>query len=771
MASETSTVTPESTQLSSAMKDYVEYMMSEPTLGALAEVDKIDPFEVQRIIEAQLAGIAGSMVDDKGYLTKEYMQVRRNFLIGVFDYFVQLQKSITDANKEKAATDKADRVSNFLFSGSPNFTDYIGGWSDVMDMMVVADKATLFTRPQWELTEGLMQSITFSYDPEDTNRILVEKIVEDTSPASQLEKMRLYLRLMTHSKNASYGDAAMRYLSTAIAAIEANEAQPALTRIVAGSIYGTFIGEEGVGNIGDVTLLNERYALDPKVKRPNSLGDRYTATKLAAGYVGFRNSYGGIDYVAEAEVPGIHDISDEDFTLGRISELLGKFPTQDVLNKSCDWLRQIGSSDIADNLLGLAPNEARTYVHKLIDARIVADVTDSIQAYDSEALGLSHEDLALLDQVHHPVVLKILKDSMGVDIQDLSLMVQARFLSFVSNKGMDDYRRLSAALMGNPSNTELLEAFLAIEYGDDFGDVLLDIFEAVKPEEALELTRLYRDLGCKAHEYAELFSQESLEFRNSVERAMNERITDILYATKELALNGRIYHEEFGKSVEICSIKEMIHVYMTVLSESIDRIVHLMRDGHATRVVQGAKGFDKYRFQSEDSSMILYVREQGSYGFDPSHEYGSQAGVEASISMIISPYESHTSSQKKGNYGELSIRLDREGRTYDKHVATKERDPVQEEGTISLDIGSVLGDPNSFGTKIGLLISAGNALRSEKVGTKKSLNHNSDPFNQEKYGSASGFAGIAKRMNRMARVRVASSSKAINNYLRSVHKA
>jgi hypothetical protein len=83
----------------------------------------------------------------------------------------------------------------------------------------------------------------------------------------------------------------------------------------------------------------------------------------------------------------------------------------------------------------------------------------------------------------------------------------------------------------------------------------------------------------------------------------------------------------------------------------------------------------------------------------------------------------------RGPDNRVSIRLDREG--VEPHLRGKQviqRDPTQDQGTLSLDIGSVIGNEDWLSTKIGRFLAWGNMLRSNALSTDTQLNHSTYYF-------------------------------------------
>lgn len=181
-----------------------------------------------------------------------------------------------------------------------------------------------------------------------------------------------------------------------------------------------------------------------------------------------------------------------------------------------------------------------------------------------------------------------------------------------------------------------------------------------------------------------------------------------------------------------------------------------------TTLVAKSQEFSLYRLwdtnwvtgDTEEKSMVsVYIRPEGAETYDQNLEYGRNGeGVEASISFVIDTAvkegEVLEVGKHRGNQPDnrLSIRLDREGvapqdRTK-KHI---QRDPTKFQGTLSLDIGSVIGDENWFGTKVGRLLAWGNLLRCEANGQQTQLNHSTQYF-MPADGRADYFSEDAKRL-------------------------
>lgn len=177
--------------------------------------------------------------------------------------------------------------------------------------------------------------------------------------------------------------------------------------------------------------------------------------------------------------------------------------------------------------------------------------------------------------------------------------------------------------------------------------------------------------------------------------------------------------------------------------------------------INTAPDFTIYRFWDKGGDLVanpatVYVRPYGSVTYKADAEYGRPGeGVEASISYVIDtgalagqplPIGKWRQSAKPDE--RISIRIDREGvRPVQRGQSGIVRDPTQESGTLSLDVGSVLGEDSWIGTKVGRFLAWGDLLRSEALGRTPQLNH-ATQFFDELHGHRDVFADNAQEMLR-----------------------
>ena len=418
----------------------------------------------------------------------------------------------------------------------------------------------------------------------------------------------------------------------------------------------------------------------------------------------------------------------------------------------------------------------------------------SLQNYASQALsGADRNNVYLLSLIHSPYVKPIIDKELGLDLTNVSLDAQTQLLKYMAEAGDTRFNSLCSILknINTELGTKFAEGFLAADFGEDFGDALLDIANSKRIsneqlEEVLDqisscrdsirnITDLYRDIddGKFAKEYA---------------RAANERLTDAIAVFREIALKGSA-RANLGWAGEMDfdydSAMEALK-YETKSLEIISGTLTDIRDGkegvYAERFINPDENHTRsyYNLYSpEHGYVLLYTRPEGAGVFDGMLEYGkyrsrynenaSNAGVEASISFIVDPVNPFVlpnptrpnwKKLKDPNYYDAptmdkvsAIRLDREGREVGMASNDERREPIRDKGSVSVDLAAINDRKDTPSGKIARLFSVGNALRLQDSGDT-SLNHNTHWFTQDYqtnpqtdettggYGTADGFKRI-----------------------------
>jgi hypothetical protein len=325
-------------------------------------------------------------------------------------------------------------------------------------------------------------------------------------------------------------------------------------------------------------------------------------------------------------------------------------------------------------------------------------------------------------------------------------------------------------IIGIRNRADFFNAFLATEFGDDFGNRILTIIEHTTPQQSKKVFETIATYREQSKQFASWYEAHDPELTKATEKAMNERLTDVITVVAKVAKDGPMtvdtaphrdsenYRHDGRFDVTIKSVDEALEM-MQLFETSMRQLIEIVpdKDSVVSRAVQhpDEAGFQIYRFSHpERGDALLHVREHGAGVYDRALEYGNYDGVEATISWVTNPVAQHMLALDKDPHG-VSIRFDREGRRINEAPDSDERTPVRDEGVISLDVSSVMGGKQTPGVRIGRMIAAGNILRASYRGEKSSLHHNTNYFNQEKYGNSKGFAELARYISTMAEARIA----------------
>lgn len=342
-----------------------------------------------------------------------------------------------------------------------------------------------------------------------------------------------------------------------------------------------------------------------------------------------------------------------------------------------------------------------------------------------------------------------------------------RWLAHIPPKKYEQHAAVIQRYEGD--KTAFLEAFLAMEFGDDFGDTILSLAEHATPEQSAKIFEMINSYRAETKNFADMYTAYDGELAEQTEQAMNERLADLLAVAEHVARMGnvtvdtaphrdRLDYEHDGRfDITVKSVDQVAEIMEHLLTTfRLRREIVDAEDTQVSKVVQNEddSGYQIYRFRNEIlGDALLHVRPEGSGRYDKAFEYGNYDGVEATVSWVVNPTGDHRLTSDKDPRG-VSIRYDREGRAEGEAPDSSERSSVRADGMISIDISSGLGNAKSIPVQIGRMIAAGNILRAKEQGTKVSLHHNTNGFDHEKFASAKGFEKIARYMQTMAEARI-----------------
>ncbi len=419
----------------------------------------------------------------------------------------------------------------------------------------------------------------------------------------------------------------------------------------------------------------------------------------------------------------------------------------------------------------------------------IADQSGKILYGAESQSGLNEEALDCLIIIHNNAWMKNkVEETINLKLVEIPIEAQAQLLKFMTEASNERFDKM-CAVMQNIEDKDLrkrfLESFVAADFGEDFGDSLLTIAGSERlsdgeKEEVFDLVEFCRESIDGITGLFEKF--DGGQFTNEYVRAANERLTDALKVFEMIAEDGVAVGDldwagkvrfDFRSAIEALQYEADS---LEIINGSIHDVMSGKKGAFAEIMLSPNPSIQRewrtlYHFYSPRyGHALLYTRPEGSHTFDPAIEYGKKSspynpnsvntGVEASISFTAnpvnpfdfpSPYRPDQARVHDLEYYDSStmdrvsaIRLDREGRAPGEPANDKNRDVIRETGMVSVDLAAIGDRYDTPSGKIARLISLGNLLRSKDHGTGFSLNHNTNWFNQDNYGTSEGFRKIVE---------------------------
>lgn len=422
---------------------------------------------------------------------------------------------------------------------------------------------------------------------------------------------------------------------------------------------------------------------------------------------------------------------------------------------------------------------------------LIADSDGNVLSASDEdnSFDLDEEAIAYLSVIHNNELIRTEVEKMlNLDLTEIPLRAQAHLLKFMSEADNGRFDNLCSVLRGTEDKNlrqKLLENFVAVDFGEDFGDSLLTIAKSERLSDAEKKQILDKISSCREsiQKITGLYEGfDGGQFAKEYARAANERLTDAVAVFGRIAENGVAEADlgwagqvkfDFEAAMEALGYEEKsLEIVSGTLSdvatgkEGAFAEVVLPSDSSRQRLLRTLYNF----YSPQYGYVLLYTRPEGSHDFDPRMEYGRtwgrNAGVEASISLITDPIDpfSLPNPLKPDNealknprfYDSTTmdkvsaIRLDREGRAPGTPADDPDRDPVEQVGMVSVDLAAIGDRADTPSGKIARLLSVGGEIRKELNGGESSLNHNTKWFDQERYGKDKGFSELVRYIDAVA---------------------
>lgn len=419
----------------------------------------------------------------------------------------------------------------------------------------------------------------------------------------------------------------------------------------------------------------------------------------------------------------------------------------------------------------------------------IADQSGKILYGAESQSGLNEEALDCLITIHNNAWMKNkVEETISLKLVEIPIEAQAQLLKFMTEASNERFDKMCAVMQnieGKDLRRRLLENFVAADFGEDFGDALLDIAssERLSKDEKAKVFDTISSCRESIGKITDFYTGfDNGKFAKQYARASNERLTDAITVFRQIAKTG-VASTDLGWAgktrfnfEEACEALGYEMKSLEIISGTLGDIQSGAKDAFAEVVLARDESNQRlnrtfYNFYSpRHGYVLLYTRPEGSHSFDPATEYGkvrsryrldsANTGVEASISLItnpvdpfslISPFRPDAHATKNPQYynpdtmNKVSgIRLDREGRAPGMAANDDSRDTINPIGMISVDLAAIGDRYDTPSGKIARLISLGNLLRSKDHGTGFSLNHNTNWFNQDEYGTSEGFRKIVE---------------------------
>lgn len=390
------------------------------------------------------------------------------------------------------------------------------------------------------------------------------------------------------------------------------------------------------------------------------------------------------------------------------------------------------------------------------------NMTSLKEAYPiDDLIGFDEDDKSLFQEIHRPQIRGIIEYELGLSLGDIELGDQYQLLKFLATRQEDDFDRLCNFISNVEIETkyEVFKSFLALEFGTDFGNTLLDIAEKLPEAELKELLGSINSFRTSVEQISHAFPETEAE---AIKNGALERLTEILEVANFVAENGSIEWSIYQKyPINVQSINELIKD-VSRLAVNLDRMaeatnsntVELERE--ETINSDPDNEFRLYKSHIDDGkpNVLIHTRRKPAKDGHPDIEYGTSGnGVEASANIMIATDGSDTPSilRNERRQAVISFRIDRDGVNSSRN---KKVQSTSMHGRISVEIGSLKDAEDSFGTRIGRLIALGNILRnkhkSQQTGEKHrpQLNHNAAHFDQSKLGPIEGFARFIEEFDK-----------------------
>lgn len=392
--------------------------------------------------------------------------------------------------------------------------------------------------------------------------------------------------------------------------------------------------------------------------------------------------------------------------------------------------------------------------HRIIHAIEYTNAGVNNHYYFTSDQRESSYDYELMDILLRPHIALQLKEKLGFSISELSLLSQKQILNYAVSVEESTFYRLQRSLAGINSVQDKVmfaESFLALEFGDDFGEPLLDVIEKAGTERSLEVQRALiaitdslRNIDMLKEEFLAGINRE---WADSIRKGVSTRIAEVLYelsnrldSPKSSAITSALDALESIREWSEGAYKMLVESEPIVVAQEGDTMLfHFMhpREG----LLPGAVECTSYGKSTDDMTPAEKKLKEG-------------RGARFSITYDTKLKDAALSHDGKDRRKALNGRFDKS--TY--NSTTGVTDPSADEAEVSFDMFSHHSGGRSGAAAT--IISQGRAARTGEKGA-----YTYDIINQA-WGNKEAFAGLVhlvqqqllERNNQHSSLRIGASS-------------
>ncbi len=205
-----------------------------------------------------------------------------------------------------------------------------------------------------------------------------------------------------------------------------------------------------------------------------------------------------------------------------------------------------------DDLEFVKRTTSKSKIFKRIDRLTESNIELSPQKDDFidilEVDGFDDDETrAIFQLAHQDGIRDALEGATGIDLASLTLSTQSRLLRYMTSRSKEEFSRLADAAerarLASGSTSEFYEAFLATEFGDDLGDILLDLTETADGIELRLAIESIATVRTSSQVIAEHFkSEESLDklIAERIPTAFAKRVTEMLALARQDGIDAVI---------------------------------------------------------------------------------------------------------------------------------------------------------------------------------------------------------------------------------------